>query len=210
MRNAGATIRTQIIAALAAALALAFWGTPAVASFHTFVVDELYSSPDGSVQFVELHENFGFNGQQFLSGIKLTSSQGVTTRILTFPSNLPNAFTAGKRVLIATPAFAALGIVTPDYIVPAPFLFPGGGKIDYGSGFDIVTYAALPADGVSSVNRTGVVGTNSPTNYAGQAGSIPPAAPPVVIPGIPLLDRSSLAILSVLLVLSAVVIRRIR
>ncbi|MEO8674487.1 MAG: hypothetical protein ABI569_02850 [Casimicrobiaceae bacterium] len=116
-------IRMKTVAFLAAAFALAGGGR-AEASFHTLVIDELYSSPDGMVQFVELHEAFGFNGQNFLLGHALTSSQGATTRTYSFPANLPNASTAGKRALIATPAFASLNIVTPDYIVPAPFRCP--------------------------------------------------------------------------------------
>jgi hypothetical protein len=39
--------------------------------------------------------------------------------------------TVGKHVLIATPGFASLGLVTLDYVVPAPFLFPGGGTLNY-------------------------------------------------------------------------------
>jgi len=195
-----------MIAALAMAGAMAGVMAPAGASFHTFQIDELYSSPDGSVQFVELHEAFGFNGQQFLSGITLKSTQGAVTRTLTFPSNLPNASTAGKRVLIGTPAFAALGVVAPDYIVPAPFLFPNGGTLNYGN-VDTVAYVALPSDGVNSLSRTGALGVNSPTNYLGQTGSIAPAGPAVVA-GIPLLDRSGLAILATLLVLATLVVRR--
>ncbi len=90
---------------------------------HTFQISELYSSADGNIQFIELHESLGFDGEQFLAGHALTSKQGATTRTYTFPVNLPNGFTANKRVLIATAGFAALGIVTPDYVVPAPFLF---------------------------------------------------------------------------------------
>jgi hypothetical protein len=201
-------MRPRILVAIATALAIVSWGAPAAASFHTFQIDELYSSPDGSVQFVELHEAFGFDNQEFLAGIKLTSSQGATTRVLTFPGNLPNSSTAGKRVLIGTPAFASLGVVTPDYIVPAPFLFPGGGTLNYGN-VDTVVYPPLPGDGKSSVSRTGAVGINSPTNYLGQTGSIAPAAP-AAVPGIPLLDRTGLAILATLLVLATLLTRRFR
>jgi len=159
-------LRQAFVVALA--LAAAIGAAAAHASFHTFQISELYSSADGNVQFIELHEYLGFDGEQFLAGHALTSKQGATTRAYTFPANLPNGFTANKRVLIATAGFAALGIVTPDYVVPAPFLFPGGGTIDYAS-VDIITYPALPTDGVSSLNRSGMVGVNSPT--AGWGGS---------------------------------------
>ena len=186
-----------------AVIAAAVFGAGAGASFHTFQIAELYSSPDGNIQFVELHEFLGLNGEQFLTGHTITSKQGATTRAYTFPTNLPDGNTANKRVLIATAGFAALGIVTPDYIVPTPFLFPGGGTIDYAS-VDVISYPALPADGVSSLDRTGAVGINSPTNYAGQTGSIgPPAPPPAAPTGVPALSDSTLVALSVLLALGA-------
>jgi hypothetical protein len=209
MRRIKAMARMHGAAMLFAVAALAGGGGRAEASFHTFVIDELYSSPDGMVQFVELHEAFGFPGQNFLLGHALTSTQGATTRTYPFPANLPNSATGGKRVLIATPAFASLNIVTPDYIVPAPFLFPNGGRLDY-AGVDVFAYPPLPSDGVSSLVRSGAVGANSPTNYAGQTGSIPPPAAPTVVTGIPALDRGALATLAALLVVCTLLIRRFR
>lgn len=206
MRNAEATARTRGAAMFFALAALAGGSGCAEASFHTFVIDELHSSPDGMVQFVELHEAFGFPGRNLLLGHALTSTQGATTRTYPFPANLPNSATGGRRVLIATPAFASLNIVTPDYIVPAPFLFPSGGRLDY-AGVDLFAYPPLPADGVSSLVRTGAVGANSPTNYAGQTGSIPPAAAPTLVTPIPVLDRGALA---ALLVVFTLLLRRFR
>jgi hypothetical protein len=172
------------------------------ASFHTFQIDELYSSPDGSVQFVELHESQGFGGQDQLSGHALTSTQGATTRVYTFASNLPNGNTANRFVLIATPGFAALSGVTPDYTVPAPFLFPGGGTLDY-AGVDQVTYPALPADGRNSVDRTGSVAAATPTNFAGQVGILVPAAPAAPVPGVPALSAWVVAMLAIALAVVA-------
>jgi len=200
MADAGRSFAAGIVTALSRVLMLACVSGSAGASFHTFQIDELYSSADGSIQFIELHEAFGVGGQQFLAGHSLTSAQGATTRSYTFPANLPDALTAGKRVLIATPAFAALGLVAPDFIVSGPFLFPGGGTINY-AGVDSVTYPALPSDGVSSLGRSGATFKNSPTNYAGQTGSIsagPPA--PAVIAAIPAVDLRVLALLGVLMV----------
>jgi hypothetical protein len=187
---------------LAAVFTAATFGAGAGASFHTFQISELFSSPDGNIQFVELHEYLGFNGEQFLAGHTLTSKHGATTRTYTFPTNLPDGNTANKHVLIATAGFAALGIVTPDYVVPTPFLFPGGGTIDY-AGVDIVNYPALPTDGVSSLDRTGAVGINSPTNYAGQTGSIGPPAPPAAAMGVPTLGAATLLALSALVAFGA-------
>jgi hypothetical protein len=201
---AAAAIRTT------GALALALLATGASASFHTFVIEELYSDASGNVQFIELHEASGLNGQDLLAGHTLTSTSGATTRLYTFATNLPNSLTANKRVLIATQGFANLGIVTPDYIVPAPFLFPGGGTLNY-AGVDVFAYPALPG-GVNALYRTGGVAPNLATNYAGQSGAILPPPPPSATPaaGIPTLAPPLLALLATLLVLGALVVRRFR
>jgi hypothetical protein len=181
---------------------------PAGAAFHFFRIHEIYSSADGMVQFVELRESAGADFESFWAGQTLTSTQGTTTRILTFPGNLPSTQTASRSVLIATPAFAALAGVTPDFVVPAPFLFPGGGTLDYAQGTDTVVYPALPTDGVSSVDRNGVSATNTPTNFAGQTGSLGPAPPPpppaaAEPSAIPVLGLPALALLAALIVLGA-------
>jgi hypothetical protein len=163
-------------------LGLALAAADAQASFHTWRIAELYSDATGVVQFVELHEASNADFQDRFAGILLTSQQGSTTRTYTFPTNLPSSSTSNKRLLIATPAFAALGIVTPDYVVSAPFLFVGGGMLDFAS-VDSVTYSALPTDGVRSLDRSGSAVINSPTNFSGQTGSIAaPSAPPQIIP----------------------------
>ena len=113
------TVSTRSFVTLMLIVAVAASGIfPAFGSFHTFQLNELYSNASGSVQFIELVEGFGANGQQFLAGHTLIVAQGTTTRTYTFPNDLPSGNTAGMHVLIATPAFAMLGIVTPDYIVP--------------------------------------------------------------------------------------------
>jgi hypothetical protein len=183
-------------------VAVAFSVT-AKASFHTFQIHELYSSADGSVQFIELKEAFSADGQQFLTGHTLTSSQGSTVRTFTFPVDLPSSLTASKSVLIATPGFAGLAGVTPDYTIPTPFLFPGGGTIDY-AGVDSVTYAALPTDGVTSVDRNGAPAANTPTNFAGETGALAPPAPPSTPAiGVPTLGAMGLTFAIVLVVLIA-------
>ena len=192
--------RPQAVFRMLGALLAASAITTASASFHTFQVNELYTNADGTVQFIELHEAFRANDEQFLSGHVITATQGATTHTFTFPNDLPSANTAGRYVLIATPAFAALGIVTPDYVMPAGFLFVAGAStVDYAD-VDALTYPPLPTDGVQSLNRDGTTGTNSPTNFAGQSGSIsapppPPPPPPVGGNTIPTLNRWGIAAL---------------
>jgi hypothetical protein len=160
---------------IAGALALALAAPLAGASFHTFVVDELYSNADGTVQFIVLHEAFGAGGQQFLQGHQLTVSHNGSVKTMTFDHDLANGSTAGKRALIATQGFAALGVVTPDYVVPNGFLATDGATVNY-AGVDQLTYASLPTDGASALMRDGSVAPNVARNFAGQSG-IAPALP---------------------------------
>src|SRR3954470_20435013 len=90
-----------------AAAALALAAPLAIASFHTFQIDQIYSNADGTVQFVVLHEAFGSPSEQFLQGHQLTVTKAGITKTITFDHNLAMVSTAGRYVLIATPGFAA-------------------------------------------------------------------------------------------------------
>ena len=156
----------------------------ALASFHTFQIEQLYSNAGGTVQFIVLHESGGANGENFWAGNALTSTHAGVSKVYVFPENLPGGSggyymlpspTADKRVLIATQGFAALGLVTPDYVIPNGFLPTDGGTVNY-AGADQWTYASLPTDGGNAINRNGVAIPNVATNFAGQTGSV--AAPP--------------------------------
>lgn len=165
-------------ATLFLAIILLFTGR-ATAFFHNYNINELYSNTDGSLQFIELI-NGNVNGEMFSAGQLLTVTQGGASHSFTFPSNLPSSATANTTVLLATQSFADLAIVTPDFIIPAGFLFIDGGKLNLGTAvFDSITYAALPTGGNLSMNRNGTTGVNSPKNFAGAIGTVP--APPQVL-----------------------------
>jgi hypothetical protein len=152
-------------------LALFFWGLlagQAQAAFHLWQMNELYSSADGTVQFLEITALSG--GQQFLAGHTLVASSGGNTRSFTFPSNLPGD-TAGKRMLIGTQSFAALSVVQPDFVVPDGFFFNAGGTINFAEFSDVWNHPAAPTPPLSR-NRDGSTATNSPMNFAGQSGSV--------------------------------------
>ena len=161
----------RLLRALAGS-ALALAALSVQASFHTFQINEIYSNFDGSIQFIELKEMFGASGQNFLSGLSLTSGSGANSKTFTFPRNLASSATAGKSVLIATQGFAALGLVTPDYVIPDGFLALPAGTVNYAN-VDFVQYTQLPTDGNASINRNAVPQQNSPTNFAGQTAMIP-------------------------------------
>ena len=149
------------------------------ASFHLWRISEIYSNASGTIQFIELSTTAG--GQQSLAGHSITAS-GANTNNFVFPSNLPGD-SAFKRFLIGTQGFATLGIVTPDYVVPNGFLSLNNGTVNF-AGVDSVTYVALPTDGTNSIDPNGSPGTNSPTNFAGQTGTVP-GGPVITPPGAP-------------------------
>ena len=169
-----------------AALASALAAPAAWASFHTYQIDELFSNADGTVQYVVLHEVAGSNGENFLAGHTLTSTSGGVMQTYVFPNNLPGGMdtgygmtaapTAFTHVLIATQGFAALGIVTPDYVIPNGFLPLANGTINYAL-VDQVSYASLPTDGVTAIKRTGAMVQNVATNYATASASVNAAVP---------------------------------
>lgn len=140
-------------------------------SFHEYQINELYSNPSGTIQFIELTVG-NADGESFWAGVSLSSTQNGITHTFKFPANLPSTATANTMVLIATKAFADVAMVTPNFIVPDGFLFPAGGSLNYG-GVDIIAYPALPTDGVHSLNRSGDAAVATPQNFAGVAGNLP-------------------------------------
>jgi hypothetical protein len=164
------------------------------ATFHLWRVTQLFSNADGSVQFIELVA-YGTQ-EQHLTGHTVSSSQGSTTHTYTFKTDLPgdtgtisgggyygDTSTTFKSMLIATEGFAALHIVTPDYVVPNGFLFTGGGTLNYGEGADTFTYPALPTDGKTAWNRDGSTGTNAAVNFAGDFGNVTVSGVTAATPG---------------------------
>jgi hypothetical protein len=137
------------------------------ASFHLWRMTELYSNADGSVQFLEL--GVDSDGEQFLTNHALVNTVGGATSTFTFPNDL-GAGTGGKRMLIATPGFAALNLVEPDYLVPSGFFSAAGGSVNFAD-VDTWVYPAMPG-GDLSLSRNGPNATNSPQNFAGQTGTI--------------------------------------
>jgi len=140
-------------------------------SFHRYTINELYSNADGSIQFIEMSVG-NFNGEGFWHGNSISDTQNGVTHSFTFPSDLPSEQTANTKVLIATQGFANLGIVTPDFIIPANFLFINGGTFNYAN-VDSWTYTQLPTDGSNALYRNSGVAPAVATDFAGT-----PSPPP--------------------------------
>jgi hypothetical protein len=166
-------------------------GAPVRGAFHDWEIKEIFTSADGMVQFIELFTTSP--SEHFIQGhpLTVTNDGGVPTTV-TFPSNLPSPpSTANRHFLVSTAGFGALaGGVTPNYaILPPNFININAAtiKIDFahfGVGpADSVTFsgALLPKDGVNSLTDSNTtvggadslgVTVNSPTNFAGAAGSV--------------------------------------
>ncbi len=155
----------------------------ALAAFHLFRIDQIYSNADGTVQFVVLScaPTSCANGENFWAGQSFASTHAGVTKSITFPTNLPSGNTSGKKVLIGSQGFAALGLVAPDYAIPNGFLATDGGTVRYAGGVDQMTYTALPTDGTNALYRNGSVANNLATNFAGASASVVPVAPPTTV-----------------------------
>jgi hypothetical protein len=143
-------------------------------SFHGWDIDEVFSSLDGTIQFIELKNASNF--EAILAGQSFTTNANG----FTFSSNLPNQLTANTTFLMATSGFSALpGAVTPDFVIPDNFFSVTGDTLNYASGTDVFTFGngQLPLDGVTSLFADLTTGTNSPKIFSGTSGSIdvPPA-----------------------------------
>lgn len=142
-------------------------------TFHLWKIDQVFSSPDGKAQFIELSDPA--NGENHLAGHFISSNENK----FTFPADLPSDATANHHFLIGTASYAALpGAVKPDYIIPDNFFNPQGDTFDYADvdGFSF-TAGQEPTDGANSMFRevnsgTLTTGPNSETNLAGQTGSV--------------------------------------
>src|SRR3954447_8383132 len=154
--------------ALAAFAVLSTASLTSQASFHLWKFDEVFSNASGTVQFIEMTDPSDFEGS--IGGFQVKSS----TNTFTVPSNLPTTSTMNHHLLFATSNFASLpGGVAPDFFIPANFFNPAGDFLDWAGGFDHQTFGAIPTDGVTSRTIPGsFTQPNSPTNFAGNSGSV--------------------------------------
>jgi hypothetical protein len=172
--------------ALVACLLVSTAARPCFAAFHFWDIKEVFSNQDGTVQFIELFTTA--SGETALNNHDLTATSDGNAVTFTLDHDLASA-TTNKHLLFATAGFAALaGGVAPYYMpLPANFFNPNAASItiDF-SGVDSITFAgsALPKNGVNSLTDQSpsgvqnlVAGANSPTNFAGAAGSINVSTP---------------------------------
>ncbi|MBI3850294.1 MAG: hypothetical protein HY298_08405 [Verrucomicrobia bacterium] len=172
-----ARLISKLVLLAGMSLVILFETDAAYATFHLWDISEVYSSADGTVQFIELTNNSSATIEGSLSGITITCYNAQRTNSYTFPNDLLGS-TLNKTFLIGTTNSASVPAgVTPDYFVPDNFLLLEGGTINYGD-VDIVVYTNLPTNGVASLVRSGASMifsiTNSPKNFENVSNSIVP------------------------------------
>ena len=105
--------------ALLASIAFAAGPTSALAGSHLWRFHEIFSSANGTIQFIEMHECCG---SEFEVNILSKWVESDTTgKQFVFPTSLDPP-TNDKFLLLGTAGFAALpGAPEPDYIIPDNF-----------------------------------------------------------------------------------------
>jgi hypothetical protein len=155
-----------------------FWTTSGQAASHQWRISELFTNADGTVQFIEMKEIAGATQEWGLKD-KWLLVVGAA-RQYTFRSDLTGN-TAGRNLLLGTQGFKDTpGAPTPDIVIPDGFLPLGSDVLEYWMySAATINFGPLPVDGVTSYNiaypisgPTGTNAVNSPTNYAGESGSI--------------------------------------
>jgi serralysin len=153
----------------------------ASAQGSTFRISQVFSNYDGSIQFIELTESGGVNGQQRLTGLILTSTRDGVVKQYTFSHDLPTDQTAHMSIVVATSGHLPglrVTAIDPTYCGGCPCHIPDfasmpirsiptdGGTLDF-AGIDHMTYASLPTDGVTALHRDGSVRQATvPSRYA--------------------------------------------
>jgi hypothetical protein len=159
--------------------------TPALARpVHLWSIQEVYSNNTGSLQFIELVDNFGFNNATTGATINVFNSDNSQEHSFTLPGPDLQGNTIGHMLLFGTAGVHAAGGPTPDYTLPDGFLFTAGGTINYFAlnGPNNGMYTALPTDGLLARDwQSGANVMNFSTNYKGESGSITPVPEPSVL-----------------------------
>jgi len=135
-------------------------------------ITQIYSTMDGSTQFIELTEYAGRDNQNHVAGLTLSSTADGVTKTFVFPSDLPSAATAHASFIVAVAreldgstgtqlvqaAGCCYGSRDADFAMPARFLSVNGGTLAF-AGVDTWSYPPLPTNGDRALYRDGSIGT---------------------------------------------------
>jgi hypothetical protein len=139
----------------------------AEATYHEWKIDQAYSNATGTVQYVDFLLMNPTDDERFISNAQIQSS----LHMMGF-TDLPSVPINGQHFLIASPGFATIAGVTPDFTFTAtPFFNHAGDTLSYGPGLNVLTTPAL-SGGSQAFGPSGFV-LARPTNFAGKVGSVP-------------------------------------
>jgi hypothetical protein len=151
-------------------LATLLWPARSDASFHEWEIDQVDSNASGSIQYVSFVLHNPTDDEKFIS--LSTLQAGLNSNSMGF-TNLPSTPVDGSHFLVATPGFAAIAGVTPDFEFPVtPFFNPAGDTVSLQPAIDSLTFGPFVEDGILAATFAGMV-LNSPTNFAGDVGFVP-------------------------------------
>ena len=158
---------------------LGCWPAPAVAGSHLWRFSEFYSSPNRKVQFIEMQEIGGSENETAIAGHWFATNGYNQDHSELLGSDLPFG-TANKKFLVGTESYAALpGVPAPDYVVPDGIIDPSGDTVVWWFYQTLaIPPGLMPSDGVLSLSilnlavPTHSIGVNSPTNFAGETGTV--------------------------------------
>jgi len=164
----------------ALAILLVLRAASADAASHLWRFSEFYSSPDRSVQFIEMQEIGGSQNETNIDQHWYATNGYNQNHSALLGSDLPFG-TAFKKFLVGTQSYAALpGVPAPDYVLPDGFLDPSGDTVVWWF-YQTMTIppGLMPSDGRLSISVDDpaeptdfIVGENSPTNFAGATGTV--------------------------------------
>ena len=151
------------------------------AGSHLWRFSEFYSSPDTRIQFIEMEEIGGSNLETGIEFHWFETSVFNHNHSQLLGTPLPVG-TAYKKFLVGSQSYASLpGVPAPDYILPDGVLHPSGDTIHWWFYQTLVIPPnTMPADGTNSLHLISAAnpglgfstGPNSPTNFAGQTGTV--------------------------------------
>ncbi len=161
------------------AMLLAFWAAPAGAGSHLWRFSEFYSSPNRDVQFIEMQEIGGSDDETRLARHWFATNSYNQDHSELLGSSLPFG-TANKKFLVGTQSYAELpGVPAPDYVLSDGILDPSGDTVVWWFYQTIeIPPGVMSSDGVQSISvidpltPSYSVGVNSPTNFAGETGTV--------------------------------------
>jgi hypothetical protein len=140
----------------------------------SFRITQIFSSQDGSTQYVVLTEMAGLAGPDDFQDVMLTATHGSVTKSITLPRALPTEHTTHRSFVVGfanEQVASASGPVDViygyncctaqaahvDLAMPARFLPTDGGTLKLGN-VDTWTYEQLPTDGRTALHRDAPAG----------------------------------------------------